>query len=215
MARQIAEDINAEKKQAPGKPMAAETNGRSEYGETASGRSQPRHAAARNSSFRPPPNRRRSAASRKQAKALQRGRERTGKRDRSISASSPPQQNLNKNNPGEAAPQQDRAAAALAKAAENAKEAANPNGDETAKQEADRLEKTAQDLHNLAKQQKDLANQTGAETERRHRASSLPDQQKNLQNQTKQAQTEPERRAAGAEEPPRARSRTRAKPGSS
>ncbi|HLJ53975.1 MAG TPA: hypothetical protein VKT77_02995 [Chthonomonadaceae bacterium] len=181
----LAEDINAQKKSNPGKAMAPE--------DRAALNLEKQHQADISRDTQRVANQlqkaAQSAAERgetKQAKALQEASQalqkgQVGQHQQSA------QQNLQKDSPQQAAPQQDKAASALAKASEIAKEAANQNGDETARQAAERLEKTAEELRALAKQQKELADKTG-QSQASQQSQDLAKQQRDLQNQTAQAQ---------------------------
>jgi hypothetical protein len=181
----LAEDINAQKKQSPGKPMAPEDraalnlekqhqaditrdtqrmmNQLQTAAKSAQERGQDKQAKALNAA----------------AQALQKGQ--VGQNQQSA------QQSLQKDSPAQAAPRQDKAASALAKASEIAKEAANQDSNESPRQAADRLEKTAEELRALAKQQKDLAAEAGR-SQGAQKSQDLANQQKQLQNQTAQAQ---------------------------
>ncbi len=184
-AHTLAEDINAQKKQSPGKAMAPEDRAalnlekqhQAEITQDTQRLANQLQAAA--TSARERGQDKQAKALNDAAQSLQKGQ--VGQHQQSA------QQSLQKDNPDRAAPQQDKAASALAKAAEIAKEAANQDGNETPRQAADRLEKTAEDLRALAKQQKELANQT-SQSQSAQQSQNLANQQKQLQNQTAQAQ---------------------------
>ena len=181
----LAEDINAQKKQNPGKAMAPEDRAalnmekqhQADIAHDTERMANQLKAAAKSAQERGQD--KQAKALNQAAQALQKGQVQQNQQSA--------QQNLQKDNPDKAAPQQDKAAAALAKAAEIAKEAANQDSDESARQAAERLEKTAEELKALAKQQKDLAKQT-EQNPTSQKSQDLANQQKQLQNQTAQAQ---------------------------
>ena len=182
-SRTIAEDMSAAKKQ--GKPVSPEDK------EALKVEKQHQEELARDTQraeqeLKDAAKTARERGQEKTAQALDRAAEAI-KKGQAESAQQAAQQSLNQNNPSAAAPKQDKAAAALAKAAEIAKEATDPTSGETQNQTAERLEKAAADLKNLAKQEKALAQKAG-ENPDKAKAEELANEQRDLQKQTKQAE---------------------------
>lgn len=183
-SRTLAEDMNAQKKET-GKPMSAEDKSALEQ--------ERKHQADLNADTQRLQNQLEAAAKaakergqNQEAKALQQAAAAL-QQGKTTQKQQQAQNSLNKNNPAEAAPNQDRAAAALAKAAEAAKQAEKDNQNESAADAAERLDKAAKDLNKLAEEQKNLADQA-AQSPDGQQSKSMADQQQALQNATQQAQ---------------------------
>lgn len=94
----------------------------------------------------------------KEAQALRRAAEQL-KQGNVAGNQSKAQQSLQRNQPAQAAPNQDKAATALQKAAESAQEAASENSPDSAEKAAERLEQSAERLRAMAEQQRQIADQ--------------------------------------------------------
>jgi hypothetical protein len=120
-------------------------------------------------------------ALRKAAQALQKGNAAGNQQEA--------QRQLNQNNPGQAAPSQQKAANALQNAAEAAKEASNSQDADSPQAAAERLEKAAEQLRQMAQKQREVANQIG-QNPNAQQSRQLGAQEQNLQNQAGQMQAQ-------------------------